>query len=196
MLHQQFAQPKALPFLGHNHGAFAAVIAFCRCVAAEAYFGQLVVVLHDQGDIGHALLVVDVHDLVESQRGWFVVGGEEAEVVGLWRQACDESELPLPVVLLDRSDQQVRAVAQFFDPVDEAQVRGVEVVADLVAGDSVHVHPLKRRTLIEQAVFYLLRCGNLHAVIQINVPQGSHDPAYQDVVSPCRFPDRNPATAR
>lgn len=168
MLHQQLAQPKALPFLGHHHGAFAAVIALCRGVAAEAYFGQLVVVLHDQGDIGHALLVVDVHDLVDGQWLCFVVGGEEAEVVGLWRQACDESEFPLPVVSLDRSDQQVGAVVQFFDPVDEAQVRGVEVVADRVAGDSVHVHPLKALRRLSRLFAYLLPLGNLQAVIQVN----------------------------
>ena len=168
MLHQQLAQSEVLPFFGNHHGAFAAVVAFCRGVVAQAYFAQLVVVFHDQGDIGHSLLVVGVHDLVESQRGGFVVGGEEAEVLCLWRQACDESECSLPVVFLNRSDQQVGAVVQFFDPVNEAQVRGVEVVADRVAGDCVHVHPLKAVHRLSRLFAYLLRWGNLQAVTQVN----------------------------
>lgn len=74
-------------------------------------------VLVHQGDEGHALLVVDIHQLVEQRRTGFLDLAEEAEVAGRRGQPVDELAFTLPVLLAQGTDQHVAAIVEGLDPV-------------------------------------------------------------------------------
>ncbi|MCY1462848.1 hypothetical protein D9M71_806620 [compost metagenome] len=62
MLHQALAQPLALPVFADRHCTFAPRTTRYACIAADADLLQLTVYMN-QGDIGHALVIVHGHVL-------------------------------------------------------------------------------------------------------------------------------------
>ncbi|VTL98939.1 putative metalloprotease [Pseudomonas aeruginosa] len=113
--HQHGVQPEALVIVGDGHRAFALPFLAAGGVAADADLAQLAVLVH-QGDEGHALLVVDIHQLVEQRRTGFLDLAEEAEVAGRRGQPVDELAFTLPVLLAQGTDQHVAAIVEGLEP--------------------------------------------------------------------------------
>ena len=85
-------------------------------IAGDANLNQLAVFV-DQRDVGGALLIVGIHQLVEHLGAGLTDLREKAHVPGLGRQPLDEGVFTLAVFLRQRPDQYMAAVLERFDPV-------------------------------------------------------------------------------
>src|SRR3546814_5401711 len=101
-LFRSCTQPQMLPLIGDRHGALAFVFTG-GAIATDTDFGQLSVVM-DQGDVSQARLAVDIHQLVEHGRAWFVDLRQETHVPGLRRQMLDEVVFTLTIFFLRRPE--------------------------------------------------------------------------------------------
>ncbi|MNC74213.1 hypothetical protein D3C75_1255290 [compost metagenome] len=77
-MHQALAQPLALPVFADRHCTFAPLTARYARIAADADLLQLTVYMN-QGDIGHALVVVHGHVLRVQARQAAAESGNEAK---------------------------------------------------------------------------------------------------------------------
>lgn len=115
VLHQDVPQALLLPVIGHGHRAFAFVLLGFG-VASHADFDQLAVVVH-QGDEGHTVLIIDIHQLIHEALAGLVDFTQEARVPRLRGQVLDEIVFALSIGGGQRTYQHVAAVFEFVDPV-------------------------------------------------------------------------------
>lgn len=102
------------PFIGDRYSAFTFMLAG-GCVTANTDLDQLPVVM-DQGDIGHTLLVVGVHQLIEHRGAGFSDMREKAHVPGFGGQPFDEYICTVAVLLRQWPDQHMASVLERFNP--------------------------------------------------------------------------------
>lgn len=102
MFHQQCAHTQVLPFIGDRYGSFTLMLASGR-VTADADLDQMPVLM-DLGDIGHTLVSIRVHQLIEHRSTGFVDLREKTHVAGLGRQPFDECVFTVAILLCTAVD--------------------------------------------------------------------------------------------
>ncbi|EJT85796.1 hypothetical protein PPS11_03900 [Pseudomonas putida S11] len=87
VLHQQPAQPLALPFFIYGYRAFALEAAGNTGIPADPDLAQLAICM-DQGNVGFALVMIHWHMLRIQARHTATESGNEAENAGPRRRSC------------------------------------------------------------------------------------------------------------
>ncbi|MNL16701.1 hypothetical protein D3C87_1377530 [compost metagenome] len=149
------------PFIGDRYGTFTLLLAGGR-VSADADLDELPVVM-DQGDIGHALPVISVHQLLEHAVAGLVDLRQKAHVPRLGGQALDKRVFTLAIFFRQRPDQHMAAVFECFNPVlsGDCGVSGsgpIIVVFDVEHGGILHPGLKVRRVATNPAVDSFLHC--------------------------------------
>ncbi|MNH27422.1 hypothetical protein D3C79_875340 [compost metagenome] len=116
VLEQQCTQTVTLPAIEDGDGALAFFTTRSGRVTGNTNLLQFTVDM-GEGHIGHMLVVVDDHQLIQHGFARLRELAQEAEVARLWRQAFDKVLLALAVFGLQRPDQHMGAVVERFDPV-------------------------------------------------------------------------------